>query len=60
MTESQLLTARVRALHVVDPSASLAENEAIIERCLTTFVEVGDALARIRDRRQYRGAAGAP
>ena len=36
--------------------STLAENEAIIERGLTTFVEVGDALTRIRDERQYRDA----
>jgi DNA N-6-adenine-methyltransferase (Dam) len=33
--------------------STLAENEAIIERGLATFVEVGDALTRIRDERQY-------
>lgn len=35
---------------------TLVENEAIIARGLTTFVEVGSALARIRDERQYREA----
>lgn len=34
---------------------SLEENEAIIERGLTTFVEVGMALAEIRDNRLYKG-----
>jgi len=34
---------------------TLAENEAIIERGLTSFVDVGQALMRIRDERQYRG-----
>jgi hypothetical protein len=38
----------------VAPTLSLAENEAIIERGLTSFVEVGKALMRIRDDRQYR------
>lgn len=33
---------------------SLAENEAIIERGLGSFVEVGQALLRIRDGRQYK------
>lgn len=33
--------------------STLAECEAIIERGLTTFVEVGSALARIRDERLY-------
>jgi hypothetical protein len=35
---------------------SLAENEAVIERGLATFVEVGRALMEIRDGRQYRTA----
>jgi hypothetical protein len=36
-------------------TAALAEQEAIIERGLTTFVEVGAALLHIRDNRLYRG-----
>jgi hypothetical protein len=32
---------------------SLAENEAIIERGIGTFMKVGEALARIRDDQQY-------
>lgn len=36
------------------PVPTLGENEAIIERGLTSFVEVGQALTRIRDGRQYR------
>jgi hypothetical protein len=35
---------------------SLAENEAVIEAGLATFVEVGRALMEIRDGRQYRSA----
>lgn len=35
---------------------SLAENEAVIEAGLATFVEVGRALMGIRDGRQYRSA----
>lgn len=35
-------------------SADLAECEAVIERGLTTFIEVGAALLRIRDERLYR------
>ena len=33
---------------------TFAENEAVIERGLGTFVEVGEALMEIRDARQYR------
>jgi hypothetical protein len=36
--------------------ASLAEHEAVIERGLNTFVEVGNALLAIRDQREYRAA----
>lgn len=36
----------------------LAELEAVVERGVQTFVEVGDALAEIRDRRLYRGTHG--
>ena len=39
---------------VPDTPPSLTENEAIIERGLGSFVEVGQALARIRDGRQYQ------
>jgi hypothetical protein len=35
---------------------SLAENEEIISRGMASFVRVGEALARIRDSRQYVGA----
>lgn len=37
---------------------SLEENEAIIERGLATFIEVGNALAEIRDNRLYRESHG--
>jgi len=37
-------------------SATLAELEAIIERGWETFVEVGNALTQIRDRKLYREA----
>lgn len=37
-------------------SRSLDQNEAVIERGLGTFVEVGEALMAIRDGRQYRDA----
>lgn len=37
---------------------ALAECEAIIERGLATFVEVGEALLRIRDARLYRDSHG--
>jgi hypothetical protein len=39
-----------------DIEPGLAENEAIIERGLASFMEVGQALARIRNGRQYRAA----
>lgn len=39
-------------------SADLAACEGVIERGLATFVEVGEALLRIRDGRLYRGAHG--
>jgi hypothetical protein len=39
---------------VARPLPELAECEAIIERGLATFVEVGKALLRIRDDRLYR------
>jgi SAM-dependent methyltransferase len=44
------------ALEAVPPS--LAECEAAIERGLTTFVEVGQALLTIRDQRLYRETHG--
>lgn len=37
---------------------TLAECEAVIERGLGTFVEVGEALLRIRDERLYRASHG--
>lgn len=48
---------------VVDPltaaeSAELAKAEQTIERGLATFVEVGDALAYIRDEQLYRASHG--
>lgn len=36
------------------PEPRLAELEAIVEKGLTTFIEVGNALAEIRDSRLYR------
>lgn len=39
-------------------AADLAALEATIERGLGTFVEVGEALARIRDERKYRASHG--
>ena len=39
-------------------SLTLAECEAVIERGLQTFVEVGNALLTIRDGRLYRAIAG--
>lgn len=51
-------------LHVVDTdtgelvSRSLADCEAVIERGLNTFVEVGAALMEIRDSRLYRSTHG--
>jgi SAM-dependent methyltransferase len=35
---------------------SFEQNEQVIERGLGTFIEVGEALAEIRDQRQYRDA----
>jgi hypothetical protein len=40
-------------------AASLAEHEAVIERGLNTFVEVGTALLAIRDGREYRATHAA-
>ena len=37
-------------------NTALAECEAVIERGLATFVEVGRALLHIRDERLYRAA----
>ncbi|MDV6306031.1 MULTISPECIES: hypothetical protein [Gordonia] len=37
-----------------EPDAALVECEAVIERGLKSFVEVGQALARIRDERLYK------
>ncbi len=51
-------------LHVVDTDTgevvdrSLADCEAVIERGLNTFVEVGAALMEIRDARLYRASHG--
>lgn len=39
-------------------SRSLTEHEAVIERGLNTFVEVGNALYTIREERLYRGKYG--
>jgi hypothetical protein len=39
---------------VIDPHECLVKCEAVIERGLGTFVEVGQALAEIRDRRLYK------
>ncbi|MET7900349.1 ParB/Srx family N-terminal domain-containing protein [Streptomyces sp. NPDC005355] len=39
-------------------AAQLAEHEAVIERGLNTFVEVGNALAAIREQRLYRAQFG--
>jgi hypothetical protein len=39
-------------------ATALAEHEAVIERGIRTFYEVGQALADIRDRRLYRAAYG--
>lgn len=38
--------------------STLADHEAVIERGLATFVEVGEALAAIRDQRLYRDTHG--
>lgn len=35
------------------PARTLSQNEGIIERGLSTFVEVGNALREVRDARQY-------
>ena len=37
-------------------SSALSQNEAVIERGIKTFYEVGLALADIRDRKLYRAA----
>lgn len=39
---------------LAEPDAALVECEAVIERGLKSFVEVGQALARIRDERLYK------
>src|SRR5690242_5668470 len=38
----------------VSLATQLAEHEAVIERGIKSFVEVGEALAAIRDQRLYR------
>jgi hypothetical protein len=43
---------------LVQPEPTLADCEAVIERGLTTFVEVGEALATIRDARLYKDTHG--
>jgi hypothetical protein len=43
---------------VSETAVSLAAHEATIERGLTTFVEVGEALLAIRDERLYRDSHG--
>jgi len=40
----------------IEPAGTLAQLEGIIERGLETFIEVGQALMRIRDERLYREA----
>ncbi len=41
-----------------DEAAQLTEHEAVIDRGLNTFVEVGNALYAIREKRLYRGEYG--
>jgi hypothetical protein len=41
-----------------DESQRLAELEAVVERGLTTFIEVGEALREIRDARLYKASHG--
>ncbi|MEU3096581.1 hypothetical protein ABZ690_17735, partial [Streptomyces sp. NPDC006967] len=48
----------MNALLTSDEHASLTENEAVIERGIKTFYEVGTALADIRDRKLYRADYG--
>lgn len=43
---------------IVADQPSLAECEAIIERGMATFIEVGNALLTIRDSRLYKGTHG--
>jgi hypothetical protein len=40
----------------LEPAGTLAQLERVIERGLETFIEVGEALCRIRDERLYREA----
>src|SRR5260221_3259797 len=55
-TEYQRSAAVVLALSVLSPGEQkdFAECEAVIQRGWQTFVEVGRALARIRDQKLYR------
>lgn len=48
----------VTAVAIGDDSVRLVELEGVIERGLTTFVEVGAALMEIRDSRLYRETHG--
>jgi hypothetical protein len=54
------VNAGVQGAATAAPGPSLEENEAIIERGLNTFVEVGRALMRIRDDKQYKKVEVSP
>jgi len=43
-------------MSAIEPAGTLANLERVIERGLETFIEVGEALTRIRDERLYREA----
>lgn len=49
---------RVTDILTASESSALAEHEAVIERGIKTFYEVGTALADIRDRKLYRADYG--
>jgi len=54
-TQPSVRADRPRHEDLTDPERSrLAELEEVVERGLTTFVEVGNALLEIRDQRLYR------
>ena len=51
---SKMSLAKTQKAEVLDPKADLAQHEAIIERGISSFIEVGNALKAIRDGREYK------
>lgn len=53
---SKLILAKTPKMGVLDPKVDLAQHEAIIERGMSSFIEVGNALGDIQNNREYEQA----